>query len=78
MKPVQPKQALVHDTIVSITFSMNSASASIADLHFLFIDLVRHAGVFRISEVLSIRVKDASILEYFMSVYLVKKKRIGG
>ena len=77
-RPVQPKQPLAHDTIASITFSLNSASAFSVELRFLFILLVGYADVFRISEVLSIRVKDVSILEDFTSVYLVKQKRIGG
>ena len=50
-RPVRPKQPLAHDTIASITLSLNSASASLADLRFLFILLVGYAGVFRISEV---------------------------
>ena len=74
-RPVQPKQPLAHDTIASITFSLNSASASLADLRFLFILFVGYTGVFRICEVFSIRVKDVSILEDFMSVYLVKRKK---
>lgn len=41
---------------------------------FLFILLVGYAGVFRISEVLSIRVRDVSIFDDFMNVYLVKRK----
>lgn len=73
-RPVRPKQPLAHDTIASITLSLNSASASLADLRFLFILLVGYAGVFRISEVLSVRVKDVSIFDDFMSVYLVKRK----
>ena len=77
-RSVQPKQPLAHDTIASITFSWSSASASLADLRFLFILLVGYANVFRISEALSIRVKYVSVLEDFMSVYLVKQKIIGG
>ena len=40
----------------------------------MFILLVGYAGVFRISEVLSIRVRDVSIFEDFMKVYLIKRK----
>ena len=40
----------------------------------MFILLVGYAGVFRIGEVLSIRVRDVSIFEDFMKVYLIKRK----
>ena len=60
--------------IAEITSSLGSASASLADIRFLFILLVGYAGVFRISEVLSIRVRDVSIFDDFMKVYLVKRK----
>ena len=76
-RPVQPKQPLAHDTIASITLSLNSAFAAWAGLRFLFILLVEYSGVFRTSEVLSIRVKDFSIVEGLMSVFLVKQKGIG-
>jgi len=73
-RPVQPKQPLKHDAIAEITLSLNSASASLAHIRFLFILLVRYAGVFRISEVLSIRVRDVSIFDDFMKVYLIMRK----
>ena len=73
-RPVQPKQLLKHDAIAEITLSLNSASASLADIRFLFIPLVGYAGVFRISEVLSIRVRDVSIFDDFMKVYLIMRK----
>ena len=71
-RPVQPKQPLKHDAIAKITLSLGSASASLVDIRFLFILLVRYAGVFRISEVLSIRVWDVTIFDDFMKVYLFK------
>ena len=57
-RPVQPKQPLSHDVITDITLSLNTTSASLADICFLFILLVGYAGVFRISEILSFRVED--------------------
>ena len=71
-RPVQPKQPLKHDAIAKITLSLGSASASLVDIRFLFILLVRYAGVFRISEVLSIRVWDVTIFDDFIKVYLFK------
>ena len=68
-RPMQPKQPLTHDSIADITLSLNSASASLADIRFLSILLVGYAGVFRISEVLCIRVRDVSIFEDFTKVY---------
>ena len=73
-RPVKPKQPLKHDSIAEITLSLNSASASLADIRFLFILLVGYAGVFRISEVLGIRVRDVSIFDDFMKVYLIMRK----
>ena len=73
-RPVQPKQPLKHDSIAEITLSLGSASASLADIRFLFILLVGYAGVFRISEVLSIRVRNVTIFDDFMKVYLIKRK----
>ena len=55
---------MTHESIADITLSLNSPSASLAG----------YAGVFRISEVLSIRVRDVSIFEDFMKVYLIKCK----
>ena len=43
-------------------------------IRFLFILSVRYAGVFRISEVLSIGVRNVSIFDDFMKVYLIKRK----
>ena len=70
---MQSKQPLKHDSIAEITLSLNSASAS-SDISFLFILLVGYAGVFRISEILSIRVRDVSIFVDFMKVYLIMGK----
>ena len=64
-RPIQPKEPLTHESIADITLSLNSASASLADIRFLFILLAGYAGVFRISEVLSIRVRDVSICAGF-------------
>ena len=62
-------------SIAEITLTLGSASASLADIRFLFILLVGYAGVFfRISEVLSIRVRDVTIFDDFMKVYLIKRK----
>ena len=73
-RPVQPKQPLKHGSIAEITLTLGSASASLADILFLFILLVGYAGVFRISEVLSIRARDVTIFDDFMKVYLIKRK----
>ena len=74
VRPVQPKQPLKHDFIAEITLSLNSASASLADIRFFFILLVGYAGVFRISEVLGVRVRDVSIFDDFMKVLLIMRK----
>ena len=73
-RPVQPKQPLSHDVIAEITQSLNLDSASLADIRFLFILLVGYAGLFRISEILNIRVNDVSITTDFMQINLIKRK----
>ena len=57
------KQQLKHASIAEITLSLNFASASLAVTRFLLVFLGGYAGVFRISEVLSIRVRDVSIFD---------------
>ena len=73
-RPVQPKQPLSHDVIANITLSLSTASASLADIRFLFILLVDYAGIFRISEILDIRVKDVAFFDDFMKINLLKSK----
>ena len=53
------KQLLKHDSHAEITLSLNSASASLAVIRFLLVLLgrYRYVGAFRISDVLSIRVR---------------------
>ena len=69
------KQPLKHDSLAEITLSLNSASASLAVIHFLLVLLgrYRYVGAFRISEVLSIRVRHVSIFD-FMNFYLIMRK----
>ena len=72
-RPVQPKQPLSHDIIAEITQSLHLDSASLAHIRFLFILLVGYAGLFRISEILNIRVNDVSISTDFMQINLIKR-----
>ena len=69
------KQPLKHDSIADITLSLKSASVSayLAQIRLLIILLVGYAGVFCISEVLSSRVRDASIFD-FLKIYLIMRK----
>ena len=60
--------------IAHITLILNTTSASLADTRFLFILLVRYADVFRITKILSLRVKDIIILDDFMKINLIKRK----
>ena len=60
--------------ITDITLILNTTSASLADIRFLFILLVGYAGVFRITKILSLRVKDIIILDDFMKINLIKCK----
>ena len=60
-KPVQPKQPLDLETVVKVAQCYNRASASLADIRILFVLLAGYAGLFRISELLSVKIKDISI-----------------
>ena len=64
----------VHNVIAHITLILNTTSASLADTRFLFILLVGYADVFRITKILSLRVKDIIILDDFMKINLIKRK----
>ena len=57
------KQPLKHASVAEITLSLNLASACLAVIRFLLVLLGGYAGVFRISEVLSIRVRHVSIFD---------------
>ena len=73
-RPIQPKRPLVLETVVSIAQYNNTVSASLADIRFLFVLLVGYAGLFRVSELLNVRVKDVSIDDIGMSVFSFPKK----
>ena len=61
------KQPLKHASIAEITLSLSFASASLTVMRFLRVLFFGggggYAGVFRISEVWSIRVRDVSIFD---------------
>ena len=75
-RPIQPKRpALVLETVVSIAQYNNTVSASLADIRFLFLLLVGYAGLFRVSELLNVGVKDVSIDDIGMSVFISQRKK---
>ena len=57
-RPTKPPSK--HPSIAEITLSLNLASASLAVIRFLLVLMGGYAGVFRICEVLSIRVRNVS------------------
>ena len=71
-KPVQPKQPLNLETVVKVAQCYNTALASLADIRFFFVLLVGYAGLFQISELLS--VEDISISDDGMSIFVSQKK----
>ena len=73
-RPVQPKQPLALDTVVKIAQSYNIAFASLAVIRILFELLVGYAGLFRISELLNVKVKDVSISSVGMSIFVSQRK----
>ena len=62
-RPIQQRWPLALETVVSIAQTYNTVSASLADIRFLFVLLVGYAGLFRVSELLNVRVEDVSIDE---------------
>ena len=73
-KPVQPKQSLDLETVVKVAQYYNTALASLAVIRFLFLLLVAYAGLFRISELLSVKIKDISISGDGMSIFVFQRK----
>ena len=73
-KPVQPKQPLDLETVVKVAQYYNTALASLADIRFLFVFLVGYAGLFRVSELLSVKIKDITIVHDSMSIFVSKRK----
>ena len=56
-RPVQPKQPLSRDVVADIAVRLNTTDAYLADIRFLFILLVGYTGIFRIGNILDIRIK---------------------
>jgi len=75
-RPIQPKRPLVLGTVVTIAQYNNTVSASLADIRFLFVLLFGYAGLFRVSELLNVRVKDLSIDDIGMSVFISQRKNV--
>lgn len=73
-RPVNPKEPLSCDTVSKIAGTFNKPGSSLADIRFLFILLVGYTGIFRISEILQLQVRDISIFEEYMTVILKKRK----
>ena len=73
-KPVQPKQPLDLETVVKVAQYYNIALASLAVIRFLFLLLVGFAALFRISELLSVKIKDISISDDSMLIFVSKRK----
>ena len=71
---MQPKQPLSRDVVADIAVRLNTTHASLADIRFLFILLVGYAGIFRIGEILDIRIKDINIFDDHMALTLSKRK----
>lgn len=73
-RPIKPKEPLCTDIVAEITKDLNTPNASLADIRFLFILLVGYAGIFRVSEILNIRVKDIEIFDSHMTISVDKRK----
>ena len=72
-RPVQPKEPLSVDTVLRIA-EYYISSSSLAVIRFLFVLLVGFAGFFRMDEIRNLTVKDVSIFNEYMSVFIPKRK----
>ena len=72
-RPVQPKEPLSVNTVCRIADRYISSS-SLAVIRFLFIVLVGFAGFYRMGEIRSLSIKDVSICNEYMSVFIPKRE----
>ena len=72
-RPVQPKEPLSVDTVLRIA-EYYISSSSLAVIRFLFVLLVGFAGFFRVDEIRNLTVRDVSIFNEYMSVFIPKRK----
>ena len=73
-KPVQPKQPLDLETVVKVAQYYNTALACLAVIRLLFVFLVGYTGLFRISELLSVKIKDITTVHDGMSIFVSRRK----
>ena len=73
-RPVKPKGPLLIDSVQSIASFYLASVPSSAELRFLFVLLVGHAGLLRADELLSVRYKDINIEEHKMIIFIPKRK----
>ena len=73
-KPVQPKQPLDLETVVKAAQYYNTGLACLAVIRLLFVFLVGYTGLFRISELLSVKTKDITIVHDGMSIFVSRRK----
>ncbi len=73
-KPVSPKEPLSIDIVKSIVAFYLNSEPSLAELRFLFVLLVDHAGLLRADELLSVRYKDVDVSDQKMVILIPKRK----
>ena len=64
----------MQETVVSIAQYYNTVSASLGDIRFLLVLLVGYAGLFRVSKLLNVRVKNVFIDDVGMSAFISQRK----
>ena len=73
-RPVKLKELLSIDSVQSIASFYLASVPSPAELRFLFVLLVAHAGLLRTDELLSVRYKDINTEEHKMIIFIPKTK----
>jgi len=73
-KPKSPKDPISSEDLAKLVCDMAGPDASVLDIRLLFICLISFAGMLRCDEITSIRLRDISIFQDHMSVYLPRRK----
>lgn len=72
-KPLSPKQPLSLELVQRVALA-HGCNNSLASIRFLFVLLVGYAGFFRIDELRKLTVRNVSVTETHMSIYITQRK----
>lgn len=73
-KPKDPKEPISSEILAQLVTDKGGPSASISDMRLLFVCIVSFAGLLRSAEMLSLKLRDISIYQDHMSIFISKRK----